>query len=198
MACQFLTSSTITLTLSRSLKAVPGMIRIVCPSITSLQDGHPDVDCRQSIHLPEGSADCAKLLECEPVLDSVDDPDLNIKSCDSFGNTENGFVDIGSRFLSPEALLQKCREFASSTGYVVDTNGHQFPPSKPHPVYGLGKMWQRGKIYCTYKEHNQHILKSGPYTGKVIRTTCTWFVKFTFDRSSVDYVTTTHPLYKQA
>ena len=130
------------------------------------------------LHLPEGSADCAKLLECEPVLDSVDDPDLNITSYDSFGNTENGFIDVGSRF-----YLRKhfCRSVANLP-HLLDLLWHH--------VHGPGKMWQRGKIYCTYKEHNQHISKSGPYTGKVIRTTCTWFAKFTFGRSIVDYVTT--------
>jgi hypothetical protein len=150
--------------------------------ICHLQDTDPQVDCRQCIQHPDDVVDCAKLLDCESVLDNLDNPDLNMHSCNTVGNAENGFIAVGSRFVSPEVLLQKCREVAASTGFIVATNGHQFPLSKPHPVHGPGKIWQRGKIYCTDKAHNS---KTGPSTGKVIRTTCTWFVKFTFDRANV-------------
>jgi hypothetical protein len=124
------------------------------------------------------------LAECDVLFDDLNIPDSTSQPCDAETNCGNAIFAVGSRFASPDILLQKCREFASSSGFTVATNCHQFPTSNPHPVHGPGKVWQRGKIYCTHKEHSTNDRSFTGSTAPFVKTTSTWFVKFTFDRTT--------------
>ena len=101
-------------------------------------------------------------------------------------STDDNPLNIGWRFTSPNLFLLKCREYAKRNGFTVASNFHQFQPANPHPNQGSGKLWQRGKIYCNHKGAGNPN-NSG---HKNIKSTCTWFVKFTFDRACVTYVVT--------
>ena len=64
----------------------------------------------------------------------------------------------------------------------VAANTHPFPSERPHPILGSdSKAIHRGKIYCNYKDA---VVKK---ENNSARTTCSWFVRFSFDRCTNDY-----------
>jgi hypothetical protein len=95
------------------------------------------------------------------------------------------FITAGTHFGTWENLSEQCRCFAKSQGFTIALNSHPFPKLHPHPLLGAdSKAIQRGKLYCSFKD-------AGCKTEqRIIRSTCTWFVQFTFDRNSLDYYIT--------
>jgi hypothetical protein len=107
---------------------------------------------------------------------------------DSPSQSENSPIfplAVNRHYASPDLLLETARQFAKSCGFTIACNSHPFSKLKPHPIHGAdSKIWQRAKAYCNHKDP---IIK---VKNKGLKSTCTWFVTFTFDRSVMDYVIT--------
>ena len=102
--------------------------------------------------------------------------------------TDNPLTGSGNRFICPVVFLEGVRSFARSSGFAVSCNAHKFLPTNPHPVHGPdSSIWQRGSIFCNFKhtESNKNLKRV-----LQIKSTCTWKIKFSFDRSSMDYLVT--------
>ena len=99
----------------------------------------------------------------------------------SVSATDQLCFSTGSRVACAKSLLDAARRFARSNGFIVACNPHFFTNSHPHPVHGVGsKIWQRGRIYCTFKDGSNK-------SSQTVKTTCTWYIAFTFDRDKTDY-----------
>ena len=88
-------------------------------------------------------------------------------------------------YASVDLIVETARKYAKSCGFVIACNSHPFSKLKPYSIHGVdSKIWQRAKAYCNYKDPLIKAEKKG------LKSTCTWFVGFTFDRSAMDYVIT--------
>eukprot|EP00474_Spongospora_subterranea_P006427 CRZ06885.1 hypothetical protein [Spongospora subterranea] len=110
----------------------------------------------------------------DDVQDGVECPSQTIAS--------HKCIAVGSRFATCEVMLSTVKELSRSIGFRVGVNPHFFTKDNPHPIHGPGvKIWQRGNIYCTFKDPVVKTEKRG------IKSTCTWSIGFTSDRLSSDY-----------
>jgi hypothetical protein len=83
-------------------------------------------------------------------------------------------------------MLDRVKEYSRLVGFLSGVNPHKFTKENPHPVHGSNSdLWQRGKVYCTYKDPK--LKQEAKTKKKKIRTTCSWFFSFTFDRQLCDY-----------
>jgi hypothetical protein len=135
--------------------------------------------------------------ECTPVVDFLNDNSTDVADawnadwpdngvdCSEESSAPNEAITVGARFATSDALFSCVNKYSRSVGFRIATNPHFFTKANPHPVHGPdAKLWQRGVLYCTFKDPIAKKDKRG------IKSTCTWSLCFTFDRSSVDYVVT--------
>jgi hypothetical protein len=125
------------------------------------------------------------------VLEAVDNQkhysDVNSDQDDNLNDlsspdTLSEFMVEGNHFSSSEEIAEACRSFAKSRGFTVAFNTHPFLKQYPHPILGSeGKAIQRVKLYCNFKDPDFKKQNKG------VRSTCCWFVQFSFDRQSLDY-----------
>ena len=88
---------------------------------------------------------------------------------------------VGTFYESGEILNQKLKDFARENGFIVAVNSHKFLPSAPHPIHGPeSNIWQRGTIYCNFKDPQCFETKS--------KSSCSWSVSFGFSRDKAKTV----------
>ena len=91
-------------------------------------------------------------------------------------------IYTGMHFQTYAQVMEECRKFALFNRFIVTANTHPFPNHNPLPIFGENsKPIQRGKIYCNFRDP---VVKK---ETKVVRTTCSWFVSFSYDRGRNDY-----------
>ena len=123
-----------------------------------------------------------RIYQCLEKASAVGDDDpANGES----GTKDVKFMVVGTHYSSCEEISQECRSYAKAKGFAIATNPHSFSKEYPHPVLGSDSAAiQRCKMYCSFKDP---VIKK---QNKRVRTTCTWFVQYSFDRAALDYYIT--------
>jgi len=120
-----------------------------------------------------------------PVLEKASAVDDGDPANGESGTKDVKFMVVGTHYSSCEEISQECRSYAKAKGFAIATNPHAFSKEYPHPVLGSDSAAiQRCKMYCSFKDP---VIKK---QNKRVRTTCTWFVQYSFDRAALDYYIT--------
>ena len=120
-----------------------------------------------------------------PVLENTSTVDDDNPPNGESGTKTVNFMVVGTHYSSCEEISQECRSYAKAKGFAIATNPHAFSKEYPHPILGSDSVAiQRCKMYCSFKDP---VIKK---QNKGVRTTCTWFVQYSFDRAALDYCIT--------
>ncbi|KAF0704352.1 hypothetical protein AaE_014983 [Aphanomyces astaci] len=86
-------------------------------------------------------------------------------------------LGIHHRFNDANEFVTCVQAWARAQGFTVSRTGKNFSEKNPHPVHGgRGAIMWRSTLYCTHKDQ----ACSG-------RSTCTWHIKFSYDKANLNY-----------